>query len=259
MLDAQLAARTIHGERLMAPKKPETKPEAPKQEAPLAMATSRMEALAYSSPLAASLVQQVPEADRAPLLGDLLAAVQPYAGEGYVAETAEEVVHRLTAEVADLRSKNEVLTKQATQLAMDAATARADATAVRTSMAAKRAPQSALVGRFGFLGQLLREAGEEVSEVRPEETALAEVLRERKSLREALGETVKTGVVAFLRDDSADGVSERYTLFLGEVKDGRMVLSETVGGNHASWVDMRPIVESKVVPYLTPLSHGGRR
>jgi len=243
----------------MAPKKPETKMEAPKPEAPLATATARMEALAHSSPLAASLVQQVPEADRAPLLGDLLAAVQSYAGEGYVAETAEDVVHRLTAEVADLRSKNEALTKQATQSAMDAATARADASALRASMTAKRAPQSELVGKYAFICDLLTQSGEKLDSTRPPDIALAEVLRERKSLRDALGDTVKTGVVAFLRDDSADGVSERYTLFLGEVKDGRMVLSETVGGNHASWVDMRPIVESKVVPYLTPLSHGGRR
>lgn len=251
----------------MAPKKPETKRgdatadlksigvlELEQEQAALTA-----EALAYSSPLAASLAQSVPEADRVPLLGDLLAAVQPYAGEGFRAETAEEVVNRLTAEVKRLRDDYTGLAAQATKAAQDVALAQAESSALKASMTAKRAPQSALVGRFTFMGQLLREAGEDVSETRPEETALAEVLRERKSLRDALGDAVKTGVVAFLRDDSADGVSERYTLFLGEVKDGRMMLSETVGGNHASWVDMRPIVESKVVPYLTPLSHGGRR
>lgn len=240
----------------MAPKdtkKPETKPATP-----LETAATRAETLAYSSPLAASLVQQVPEADRVPLLGDLLAAVQPYAGEGFRAESAEDVVARLLSEVKRLRDENVSLASQATKSAQDAAASQAEVYALKSAMVAKRAPQSALVGRFEFLSRLLKESGEEVSEARSEEAALSDVLRERKSLREALGGG-KTAQVALLRDDSSEGVSERYTLLLGEVKNGRLTLEETVGGNRASWVDMRPIVESKVVPFLTPLSHGGRR
>lgn len=236
----------------------DTKKNDTKHEAPLPAAVARLESLAYSSPLAAELVQRVPEADRVPLLGDLLAAVHPYAGEGFRAETAEEVVQRLTGEVSRLREENASLVTQATTARQEVALAQAEVSGLKAAMSAQRAPQSALVGRFAFLSQLLTEAGEEVSPARPEETALFEVLRERKSLREALG-GAKTGQVAFLRDDSSDGISERYTLLLGEVKDGRLSLGETVGGNRASWVDMRPIVESRVVPFLTPLSHGGRR
>jgi len=55
--------------------KPEPKKPAP---TPLEAAAQKAEALAFSSTLAARLVQAVPEADRIPLLGDLLAALHHF-------------------------------------------------------------------------------------------------------------------------------------------------------------------------------------
>lgn len=234
--------------------KPEHKKPTP---TPLEAAALKAEALAFSSALAARLVEAVPEADRIPLLGDLLAALHPFVPEAQQDETAEETVRRLTAEVKRLREQVNALGTQVQDAASLMAAAVAEAQGLRITMSARRSPETSLVSRFAFLRHALASEGLRVEEGR-EEQVVASVLAERRALREVLANTAKPARLAVLRDDSSDGVRERFTLLLGEVKDGRLSLSPA-GAPNSSWIDLRPAVETRVVAFLTPVEFGGRR
>ena len=234
--------------------KPEPKKPAP---TPLEAAAQKAEALAFSSTLAARLVQAVPEADRIPLLGDLLAALHHFVPEAKQDETAEATVRRLTAEVARLREQVNVLGMQIQEAGQREAAATAEAQGLRITMSARRSPETALVSRFATMREALASEGLRVEEGR-EEQVVASVLAERRALREVFANTAKPARLAVLRDDSSDGVRERFTLLLGEVKDGRLSLTPA-GAPNSSWIDLRPAVETRVVTFLTPVEFGGRR
>lgn len=227
------------------------------ERAPLEAAASKAEAIAFGSPLAARLVQTVPEPDRVPLLGDLLAALYDFAPEAQQNEAAEETVRRLTVEVTRLREQVNALGTQVQESAMREKEALGQVEAIRASALARRSPETALVSRFAFLRRLLAEAGLPTEEGK-EEQAVGLALSERHALREVFANTAKPCRLAVLRDDSADGVAERFTLLLGEVKGGALSLTP-LGSKASAWIDLRPMVETQVVPFLTPVEFGGRR
>lgn len=234
--------------------KPEPKKPTP---TPLEAAAQKAEALAFSSALAARLVEAVPEADRIPLLGDLLAALHPFVPEATQDETAEETVRRLTAEVTRLREQVLTTGTRLAEALMREKGAQEQAESLRITMSARRSPETALVSRFATMREALASEGLRVEEGR-EEQVVAGVLAERRALREVFANTAKPARLAVLRDDSSDGVRERFTLLLGEVKDGRLSLSPA-GAPNSSWIDLRPAVETRVVTFLTPVEFGGRR
>jgi hypothetical protein len=234
--------------------KPEPKKPLP---TPLEAAALKAEALAFSSALASRLVEAVPEADRIPLLGDLLAALHPFVPETTEDETAEETVRRLTAEVTRLREQVLTTGTRLAEALMREKGAQEQAESLLVTMSARRSPETALVSRFATMREALASEGLRVEEGR-EEQVVASVLAERRALREVFANTAKPARLAVLRDDSSDGVRERFTLLLGEVKDGRLSLSPA-GAANSSWIDLRPAVETRVVTFLTPVEFGGRR
>lgn len=211
-----------------------------------------------AAPTPTTLVDAVPGDDRLQLLGELLCALRPFAREATNDETAEETLHRLTDEVKRLRGQVSALGTLVQEAGAREEKARAEAERLLTAMSCRRSPETSLVARVESLRAALESAGIPV-EPGAEVEVVSAVLSERAALREVFANTAKPSRLVVLRDDSSGGVKERYTLLAGEVKEGRLSLKPLEAGPNSSWIDLRPAMETRVVPFLTPVAFGGRR
>jgi hypothetical protein len=195
----------------------------------------------WSTREARASVEAIPQNDRLLTLGDLLAQLQPYAGEAGANETASDILRRkleeLTTAQAQLRDRADAQRQQAELIE----TLQSERDVARRALTSRRAPDAEAGAQLSSIRAALGHPSDPVGTVQA-------LHQEVVGLRSVFGSAPMSAVA--VRDNSDDRVRERYSV-LTLSWDGRQATTKVADGP-LPWGDLTRTLEHAIRNHLVP-------